>query len=110
MQVFKIPKSWVLDLVFHLAPTPNGLRCWISSLSESSLALQCLDLGWWMTRSNAIAVDHTVLGAVGIASIADAISGATGAVTDISGNTFKGDLDVVSDSQRTPTLSSGLDR
>ena len=78
---------------FRSAPTLNGLRCWISNLSEC----------FW------IAVDHTVFGDIGIASDADAISGATSAVTDDAGNAFNGDLGAFYDSQLTAMLSPILD-
>ena len=70
---------------FRSAPTLNGVRCWNSNLSEC----------FW------IAIDHTVFGDVGIASNADTIGRATGAVTDDTGNAFNGDLGAIYDSQLT---------
>ena len=107
--IFKIHKTWVPDLGLHSAPKPNGILVLDFQPLRPYLGSTMLGFGL-VDESIAIAANHTGLGAVGIASNADATSVATGSVRDAAVNAFKGDLSANSDFQRNATLSSVLDR
>ena len=107
--VFKKQKTWIPDLGFHSAPTPNGFLVLDFQPLRPCLGSTMLGFGL-VDDSIAIATDHTGPGAVGIASNADAISVSAGSVKDAAVNAFNGDLGAISDGQRNVTLRSVLDR
>ena len=81
---------------FSLSPDAEWIKVLDFQPLRTYLGSTMLGHGW-VDDSFAIATDHTVLGAVGFASNADAISGAAGAVTDVAGNAFNGYLVAIYD-------------